>query len=117
LMNALEPFCLAGTALLAFVSTQKEMPPAPSVYWIEDEETVVYEARVGRPRPCPRYLEQDLLKRMPGLTVESRYQLRSGTLEYVFSYRMTSRTSPTRTTDALRYRLAPDPRWTPAPSR
>ena len=91
LMSALEPFCLAGTSVHAFVATLKEMPPAPSVYWIEDEKTLGYEAREGRPRPCPRYLEQDLLKRMPGLSVEYRYQLRNGMLEYVFSYRMSSR--------------------------
>lgn len=116
LMTSLEPFCLPGTSLLAYVSTQKEMPPAPSVYWIHDEDTIVYEEREGRPRPCPRYLEQDLLKRMPSLTVENRYQLRNGMLEYVFSYRMTSRPSATAN-DSLDYRLAPAPRWTTAPSR
>lgn len=115
LMTSLEPFCLPGTFLLAFVSTQREMPPAPSVYWIQDEETLVYEEREGRPRPCPRYLEQDLLKRMPGLTVEYRYQLRNGMLEYVFSYRMSSRS--TSATNSVGYRLAPAPRWTTAPSR
>lgn len=115
LMTSLEPFCLPGTALLAFVSTQREMPPAPSVYWIQDEDTLVYEEREGRPRPCPRYLEQDLLKRMPSLTVEYRYQLRNGMLEYVFSYRMSSRSASA--TSSVDYRLTPAPRWTTAPSR
>lgn len=117
LMTCLEPFCVAGTSILAFVSMQKEMPPAPSVYSIEDADTLVYEEREGRSRPCPRYLEGDLLKRMQGLTVESRYQLRNGMLEYVFSYRMTSRPSAKSSSDSLRFPLEPAPRWTTTPSR
>ena len=112
LMRTLQPFCLPGTSMLAFVATQKEMPPAPSAYWIGDEDTVHYEIREGRSRPCPRYLEQDLLKQMPGLTVESRYQLRNGMLEYVLSYRNASRAS-----SPVRYPLGPNPRSTPTPYR
>jgi hypothetical protein len=37
--------------------------------------------------PSPRYVEQDLLRCMPGLNVEHRFQLRNGMLEYLFSYR------------------------------
>ncbi len=117
LMASLEPFCMAGTGILAFVSTQKEMPPAPSAYSIRDADTLVYEERRGRTRPCPRYVEGDLLKRMQGLTVENRYQLRNGMLEYVFSYRMTSRPAAGASSETLRYRLAPAPRWTSTPSR
>jgi len=126
LMTCLEPFCLAGTAILAFVSMQKEMPPAPSAYSIRDADTLLYEEREGRARPCPRYLEGDLLKRMQGLTVENRYQLRNGMLEYVFSYRMSSRPSsspakasstPSRSNESLRYRLEPASRWSSTPSR
>ena len=110
LMASLEPFCLSGTGILAFVSTQKEMPPAPSAYSIRDADTLIYEEREGRARPCPRYLEGDLLKRMQGLTVENRYQLRNGMLEYVFSYRMSSRPGVSASREALRYRLEPAPR-------
>ncbi len=117
LMKCLEPFCLAGTAILAFVSTQKEMPPAPSAYSIRDADTLVCEEREGRARPCPRYLEGDLLKRMQGLTVENRYQLRNGMLEYVFSYRMSSRPAASSSSESLRYRLEPASRWTTTPSR
>jgi hypothetical protein len=101
------------------VSTQKEMPPAPSAYSIEDADTLVYEEREGRARPCPRYLEGGLLKRMQGLTVENRYQLRNGMLEYVFSYRMSSRapSRPPSARDSLRYRFEPAPRWSSTPSR
>jgi len=117
LMTCLEPYCLAGTAILAFVSTQKEMPPAPSAYSIRDADTLVYEEREGRARPCPRYLEGDLLKRMQGLTVENRYQLRNGMLEYVFSYRMSSRPAAAPSRESLRYRLEPTAGWTTTPSR
>ncbi len=117
LMASLEPFCMAGTGILAFVSTQKEMPPAPSTYSIRDADTLVYEEREGRARPCPRYLEGDLLKRMQGLTVENRVQLRNGMLEYVFSYRMSSRTVAKASSEARRYRLDPAPRWSSTPSR
>jgi len=117
LMASLEPFCMAGTAILAFVSTQKEMPPAPSAYSIRDADTLVYEEHEGRARPCPRYLEGDLLKRMQGLTVENRVQLRNGMLEYVFSYRMSSRPVVKASSEALRYRLGPAPRWSSTPSR
>ncbi|GMR24548.1 MAG: hypothetical protein BMS9Abin37_3105 [Acidobacteriota bacterium] len=119
LMASLEPFCLSGTVILAFVSTQKEMPPGPSAYSIRDADTLVYEEREGRARPCPRYLEGDLLKRMQGLTVENRYQLRNGMLEYVFSYRLTSRpaASTSSSGEVLRYRLEPTHRWSSTPSR
>lgn len=117
LMGTLERYCMPGTALLAFVSMQKEMPPAPSAYSIRDADTLVYEEREGRPRPCPRYLEGDLLKRMQGLSVENRYQLRNGMLEYVFSYRLSSRSSTSVSSDALRYRLEPATRWSSTPSR
>lgn len=125
LMTCLEPFCLAGTTILAFVSMQKEMPPAPSAYSIRDADTLSYEEREGRARPCPRYLEGDLLKRMQGLTVENRYQLRNGMLEYVFSYRMSSRpptstaepASRRATSESLRYRLEPAHRLSSTPSR
>lgn len=119
LMVSLEPFCLSGTFILAFVSTQKEMPPAPSAYSIRDADTLIYEEREGRARPCPRYVEADLLKRMQGLTVENRYQLRNGMLEYVFSYRMSSRPAASASSSGrvLRYRLEPAPRWSSTPSR
>ena len=110
LMTALEPFLVPGTAMLAFVWMQKEMPPGPSHYWVRDEETVAFEIPEGRARPCPRYLEQDLLKRMPSLTVENRYQLRNGMLEYVFSYRKSSRPAAAITSEPARYPLAPAPR-------
>ena len=109
LMTTLEPFLVPGTAMLAFVWMQKEMPPGPSHYWVRDEATVAFEIQEGRARPCPRYLEQDLLKRMPSLTVETRYQLRNSMLEYVFSYRKSSRPAAISSAQ-MRYPLAPAPR-------
>ena len=117
LMARLEPFCMAGTKILAFVSTHKEMPPAPSAYSIRDADTLIYEEHEGRARPCPRYLEGDLLKRMQGLTVENRVQLRNGMLEYVFSYRMSSRPVAKASSEARRYRSGRAPRRSSTPSR
>ena len=110
LMTTLEPFLVPGTAMLAFVWIQKEMPPGPSHYWVRDEETVAFEIQKGRARPCPRYLEQGLLKQMRSLTVETRYQLRNGMLEYVFSYRKSSRPAPAVSSERVRYPLAAAPR-------
>jgi len=107
LMRTLEPFCVPGTAFLAFIRSQKEMPPAPSLYTIESAETIVFEAPKGRARPSPRYLEGNLLKQLYALTVENRYQLRNGMLEYVFSYRMSTRVDATGASESRQYRLAP----------
>ena len=107
LITTLEPFLVPGAAMLAFVWMQKEMPPRPLHYWVRDEETVAFEVQEGRARPCPRYSEQDLLKRMRSLTVETRYQLRNGMLEYVFSYRKSSRPAAAISSAQMRYPLAP----------
>jgi hypothetical protein len=87
LMEGLGPHFRPGTTLHAFIATAREIGARPSRYRIEDDETFVLEPSPGPPIAAPRYLEQDLLKRMPGLTVENRVQLRNGMLEYVFSYR------------------------------
>ena len=73
LLGTLEPFLVPGASILALVSMQKKIPREPSHYWIKNEKTVAYETPEEGTRPCPRYLENDLLKRMPSLTVESRY--------------------------------------------
>ncbi len=106
LMGSIEPYCMPGTAFLAFICSHKEMPPSPSVYAIQDETTIQFEAPDGRTRPSPRYLEGDLVKQLYALTVENRYQLRNGMLEYVFSYRMGSRVG-TASSASRGYRLAP----------
>ena len=119
LMEGLHPYCLPGTMVLAFVATTSHIPASPLLYRVEDARTVLCEVAPGPKRPCPRYLEQDLLKLMPGLTVETRFQLRNGTLEYVFSYRKGRETPIAVGTDAR----SPSPwepaapRWNPAPSR
>jgi len=87
LLGSLEPFFRPGTSIHAFVATAREMPAAPRRYRIENSETLLCEEATERLVPAPRYVEQGLLKCMPGLVVEHRFQLRSGMLEYLFSYR------------------------------
>jgi hypothetical protein len=87
LMETLGPHFRPGTALHGLIATSREISAVPSRFRIEDRETIVCEVQGGRKVPAPRYVEQDLLKRMLGWTVEHRVQLRSGMLEYLFSYR------------------------------
>jgi hypothetical protein len=87
LLGSLEPHFRPGTLIHAFVVTSREMSSVPRRYRIVDRETLLSEAGSERVVPSPRYVEQDLLKCMPGLVVEHRFQLRNGMLEYLFSYR------------------------------
>jgi hypothetical protein len=89
-MDALAPHCRPGTVLHAFIYTTKDMPPAPVRFRIEDEETLVYDVP-PHGRPSPRYHEQELTKQLAGFAVDTRYQLRSGIAEYVFSFRLSQR--------------------------
>lgn len=128
-MDGLAPFCRPGTALHAFVYTMKDMPASPIRYRIEDEKTLVYEdvpgegRGRGHRRPCPRYHEQELVKRLAGFAVESRFQLRNGIVEYVLSFRLSQRAaveddvSSRSTASPERSPWEPAPRWRPAPSR
>lgn len=87
LMDRLGAHFRPGTTLHAFIATGREISAAPSRCRIQDPETLVLEVSEGPRIPSPRYLEQELLRRMLGWTVEHRVQLRIGMLEYVFSYR------------------------------
>jgi hypothetical protein len=87
LLRSLEPYFRPGTAIHALIATGREMSASPRRYRIEDAETLLCEGPRERVVPSPRYVEQDLLKCMPGLMVEHRFQLRNGMLEYLFSYR------------------------------
>jgi len=87
LLRSLEPYFRPGTTIHALIATRREMPAAPRRYRIEDAQTLLCEGPRERVIPSPCYVEQDLLKCMPGLIVEHRFQLRNGMLEYLFSYR------------------------------
>jgi hypothetical protein len=119
LIEGLHPYCLPGTMVLAFVATTSHIPASPLLYRVEDARTLLCEVAPGPKRPCPRYLEQELLRLMPGLNVENRFQLRNGTLEYLFSYRKSRETPLTMTSDVGRRSPweAATPRWNPAPTR
>jgi len=118
LTDSLSRFFRPGTMIHALVVSDREMPPAPSLYRILGETELLCERRPGRSRPSPRYLEPALLKLMPGIAVESRYQLRNGTLEYVFSCRTRQALTLSRATEAVpsaRWQAAS--RWSQAPTR
>ena len=77
-----------GAVMLAFVASSGEIPVRPATYNILDEETLAVSAAAPRRRPAPRYSEPMLLRLMPGMSVESRFQLRNETVEYLFSHRL-----------------------------
>jgi hypothetical protein len=124
LLRSLEPYFRPGTAVHALVATGRHMPAAPRRYRIENAQTLVCEGPRGRVIPSPRYVEQDLLRCMPGLIVEHRFQLRNEMLEYLFSYRTrlrvaysTTMGSVTPLKEAPRSRSGAGPGLRSAPSR
>lgn len=78
--------CAPGAVLLALVSCSGPMPATPSNHTIIDERTLRVEAHGSSTRPSPAYSEHALLRSLPGLTVKSRFQLRSSMVEYLFSW-------------------------------
>jgi hypothetical protein len=88
--TSLSRFCKPGARILAFIATSREIALLPARYTIRDEGTLSCEPEDERKRPAPRYSEQTLLRLMPGTTVESRFQLRNETIEYLFSQRVVS---------------------------
>lgn len=77
-----------GAVMLAFIASSGEIPVRPATYHIVDGETLSVGAPAPRKRPAPRYPEPLLLRLMPGVSVESRFQLRNETVEYLFSHRL-----------------------------
>jgi len=77
-----------GAITLAFVASSGEIPVRPAAYVVLDEETFLVDAPAPRRRPAPRYSEPMLLRLMTGASVESRFQLRNETVEYLFSHRL-----------------------------
>jgi hypothetical protein len=86
-MDELAPYFRPRAMLHAFICTGRDMSAIPARYRIEDAATLICEDAGSLRVPSPRYAEPDLLKRMPGLRVEHRFQLRNGMQEYVFSHR------------------------------
>jgi hypothetical protein len=117
LLMSLEPYFRPGTAIHALVATAREMSAAPRRYRIEDAGTLVSEGPKERAVPSPRYMEPDLVKCMPGLNVEHRFQLRNGMAEYLFSYRTQLRVAFSATGDSPRSRSGSGLGLRSAPSR
>jgi hypothetical protein len=85
LSNRLSQFCHQGTTLFALVSTLKEIPARPRSYHIVAPGKLLYRTAPQEVRPCPRYKEPDISRRMIGFKVKGTYILRNGIQEYVFS--------------------------------
>jgi hypothetical protein len=117
LLTSLEPYFRPGTTIHALIATARNMPASPRRYRIESREILLCEERQERVIPAPRYVEQDLVKCMPGLMVEHRFQLRNGMLEYLFSYRTRLRVAYSAIPEAPRSRSGSGPGLRQAPSR
>lgn len=126
LVESLSAHLRSGTLVHALIVTAREMAPEPIWYRIEDEKTLVRVSNEGGTVHSPLYVEPELLRSMPGLTVEHCFQLRNGMAEYVFTYRprprpaaglFPSEQSAAAEALATRSRLERVIEWTPVPSR
>ncbi len=79
--------CAPGALLLALVSCSGLMPATPSNHTIVDEGTRRVEPHDASTRPSPAYSERALLTALGGATVQSRLQLRSAMVEYLFCWK------------------------------
>ena len=86
LLRSIGDRCGPGVVLLALVACAGSIPDAPSHHTIVDSETLRIDTNGPPTRPSPAYSEQALLRTLPSLTVKSRFQLRSSTVEYLFSW-------------------------------
>jgi hypothetical protein len=87
LLHSLRELCSPGALLYALVASEGKLSLRPPVYTIEDEKTLRCDAPAPVRRPAPGYSEQALLRFMPQLEVERRYQLRNQRVEYLLRYR------------------------------
>ena len=85
-MERLKQYCRPGTLLFALIATRKQIPAEPRPFQILGPEQILYSRAESRQRPAPGYHEQELLRRLKGFRVDSRYLLRNGMQEYLFQY-------------------------------
>ncbi len=85
LMARLAPACRPGALLLAFVTTQRQLPAAPMRYRIRGPQTLAWEGAATPTRSAPGYHESDLARLMPGFRLKTSLLLRNGIQEYLFS--------------------------------
>lgn len=74
-----------GAVLMSLVACAGSIPETPSQHTILDRETLHITPSGPNVRPSPAYSEQTLLRTFSGMTVKSRFQLRSSMVEYLFS--------------------------------
>jgi hypothetical protein len=79
-------FCRPGTLLFALILDRHQMPTAPTVFKIVDQQHLRYENRNPDARPCPRHQPRDVQRIMKGFRISSSFRLRNGVQEYLFEY-------------------------------
>ncbi len=86
LISHLGHFCNKGTLLFSLISTLKHIPEKPTIFRIQDQETLQYQTGSTVLRPCPGYQQTDLNHLMPRFRVCNSFLLRNGFKEYLFVY-------------------------------
>lgn len=78
--------CAPGTIVLALVSCAGTVPARPSNHAIVDARRIRIDTQTEARSPSPDYSEQELLRSLPGVTVTSRFQLRTSMVEYMLTW-------------------------------
>jgi hypothetical protein len=81
--TALSRVCGGGAALLAFLSTAREIPSVPAVYRLEDREHLSREVTGDATRRGPGPRAADLEQGLRDFQVEKAFQLRHGAQEFL----------------------------------
>jgi len=91
LVRRLSEFSLSDALLFALIYDRQQMPAAPTIFKIVDEEHLIYQSRTTESRACPRHQPRDVQRMLAGFRTASSFQLRHGVQEYLFEYHPESR--------------------------
>lgn len=73
----------SGSRLFTQISYVGNLPLRPRRMRIASDDSLVWDAEAPRVRPSPRYTERQILKLLPGMTVEKSFLLRNGYREII----------------------------------
>ena len=93
LVRYLSNYCGPKALLFALILDRKEMPEEITTYRVVDESNLAYEYTGNSVRRCLRHQPRALSIAMSNFRTIESYRLRSGMVEYVYSYE-----GPTRDT-------------------